>query len=252
MRRVAHWPSSLTLVRHGESTGNVARDAAEAAGHPVIDIAERDMDVPLSVRGREQSAALGRWLCQLPRRERPTVAITSPYVRARETTQVALDAGPLRIPLVVDERLREREFGVLDRLTKAGIMARFPDQAEARARVGKFYHRPPGGESWCDVALRIRSALDSITREYGGEHVLVVAHQVVITMFRYVIEGLTEHEILELDRAHELANCSVTSYVAHGRRGSRGMRRERFNEVVALVEGHAPLTAEPDVPVAPR
>ena len=71
-------------------------------------------------------------------------------------------------------------------------------------------------------------------------------------MFRYVIEGLTEREILELDRAHELANCSVTSYVSVGRRGARGMRRERFNEIVALVEGDAPVTAEPDVPVAPR
>jgi hypothetical protein len=71
-------------------------------------------------------------------------------------------------------------------------------------------------------------------------------------MFRYVIEGLTEAEILAIDRANELANCSVTSYVSVGRRGSRGMRRERFNEVVALIEGDAPITAEPDVPVAPR
>ena len=220
MRRVTHWPSSLALVRHGESVGNVAREQAEATGLPVIDIVERDMDVPLSGRGREQAAALGRWLGELPRRERPTVAISSPYVRARETAEIAVDAAAMRVPLVLDERLREREFGVLDRLTKAGIVARHPDQAEARARVGKFYHRPPGGESWCDVALRVRSSLDSITREYGGEHVLIVAHQVVITMFRYVIEGLTEREILELDRAHELANCSVTSYVSVGRRGA--------------------------------
>jgi broad specificity phosphatase PhoE len=240
------------LVRHGESIGNVAREAAEASGLPVIDIAERDMDVPLSPRGRVQAAALGRWIGDLPRRERPTVALASPYLRARETAEIAIDAAALRMSVVLDERLREREFGVLDRLTKSGILARHPDQAEARARVGKFYHRPPGGESWCDVALRTRSALDSVTREYGGERVLVVAHQVVITMFRYVIEELTEHEILELDRAHELANCSVTSYSSVGRRGARGMRRERFNEVVALVEGEAPITAEPDVPVAPR
>jgi broad specificity phosphatase PhoE len=252
MRRVAHWPSTLTLIRHGESIGNVARERAESSGLPVIDIAQRDMDVPLSPRGREQATALGRWLGELPRRERPTVALASPYVRARETAELALEGAALPLPIVLDERLREREFGVLDRLTKSGILARHPDQAEARARVGKFYHRPPGGESWCDVALRIRSALDSVTREYGGEHVLVVAHQVVITMFRYVIEGLTEREILELDRAHELANCSVTSYASVGRRGARGMRRVRFNEVVALVEADAPITAEPDVPVAPR
>src|SRR5436190_1635271 len=74
MRRVTHWPASLMLVRHGESIGNVARDVAEAAGHPSIDIAERDMDVGLSAQGREQAVALGRWLGALPRSARPTVA----------------------------------------------------------------------------------------------------------------------------------------------------------------------------------
>src|SRR5436190_15276964 len=59
------WPQSLQLVRHGESCGNVARDSAESAGLPMIDIAERDMDVPLSNRGRDQASALGRWLGDL-------------------------------------------------------------------------------------------------------------------------------------------------------------------------------------------
>jgi broad specificity phosphatase PhoE len=156
----------------------------------------------------------------------------------------------MNMPVLLDERLREREFGVLDRLTKSGILARYPEQAEARARVGKFYHRPPGGESWCDVALRVRSALDSVTREHSGEHVLIVAHQVVIFMFRYVIERMTEGEILALARAHELANCSITSFIADRR--TDGMRLTRFNELVAVEEAHAPITAEPDVPVAAR
>jgi hypothetical protein len=30
-----------------------------------------------------------------------------------------------------------------------------PEQAEMRTRLGKFYHRPPSGESWCDVILRL-------------------------------------------------------------------------------------------------
>ncbi|RYE92565.1 MAG: hypothetical protein EOO75_06385, partial [Myxococcales bacterium] len=44
------WPRALWLVRHGESAGNVARDAAEAAGLPLIDITARDVDVELSGR----------------------------------------------------------------------------------------------------------------------------------------------------------------------------------------------------------
>src|SRR4051812_22339768 len=52
----------LGVVRHGESTGNVAATAAETAGAEDIDIPERDADVPLSDTGREQAAAVNQWL----------------------------------------------------------------------------------------------------------------------------------------------------------------------------------------------
>ena len=60
-----NWPARLWVVRHGESAGNVARDAAHAAGLPHIDIAHRDVDVPLSPLGEEQSRALGRWFAAM-------------------------------------------------------------------------------------------------------------------------------------------------------------------------------------------
>src|SRR3954449_3940174 len=207
------WPEALLLVRHGESAGNVARDDAEARGLATIDIAERDMDVPLSATGCEQAAAAGSWLASAASHQ-PTIVVSSPYARTRETARVSLDeSGLTDVELVVDERLREREFGALDRLTKRGIVERFPDEAEARHRLGKFYHRPPSGESWCDVALRVRSAVDTMSREYSRERVFVVAHQVVILMFRYVLERMTEEDILGVDRATEVANCAVTTFV---------------------------------------
>jgi len=238
------------LVRHGESAGNVAREFAEANGHPFIDIAQRDMDVPLSELGERQSRAVGLWLGSLGRRA-PSVVLTSPYVRAERTASIALAAAGLGLPVVLDERLREREFGVLDRLTKAGIQQRYPEQVEARSRIGKFYHRPPGGESWCDVALRVRSVLDSVGREHSGQGVLIVAHQVVILMFRYVIEHLREADVLQISRDTDLANCSVTMF-KFDRRNPQGMTLERFNEVFPLEDASAPVTREPDVPLAPR
>jgi len=246
----SRWPGELLLVRHAESAGNVAAEAAEAAGTTWIDVAERDMDVGLSACGEEQARALGSWLTALGK-STPTAVVSSPYERAARTARLALDAGGLQLPLVLDERLREREFGVLDRLTKHGIVERYPEEAEARARVGKFYYRPPGGESWCDVALRVRSAIDSIARELAGERVLVVAHQVVILMFRYALEHLTERDILAIDAQGELLNCSVTRYTADGTSPPQ-MTLDCYNSSVALDASRAPITREPDVPVAPR
>ena len=85
------WPQRLWIVRHGESAGNVARDAAHAAGHAIIDIAERDVDVPLSQLGEQQSRALGHWFAAQP--ERPDVILTSPYLRARRTAMLIAEAG---------------------------------------------------------------------------------------------------------------------------------------------------------------
>ena len=160
------WPDRFWIVRHGESAGNVAREAAYLAGLAQIDIAHRDVDVPLSTRGEEQSEALAQWFAAMPPDARPDIVLTSPYIRARRTAELIREGGglaPDAEAFVVDERLREKEFGVLDRLTSVGIAARHPEQAEFRRILGKFYHRPPAGESWCDVILRLRSALDTIS-----------------------------------------------------------------------------------------
>jgi broad specificity phosphatase PhoE len=251
------WPGRLWIVRHGESAGNVARDAAMAAGLPEIDILERDVDVPLSATGERQSEALGGWFARMPDGAKPNVVLTSPYLRARHTAAIIEEVGGTERtgPVRIDERLREKEFGVVNRLTKIGIEQRYPDLAEMRAHLGKFYFRPPGGESWCDVILRLRSALDTISLHHSGpdKRVLIVAHQVIVLCFRYLLEGLTEEQILAIDAAGEVANCGVTAYSMNPELGDDGeLQLRTYNFVAPLVEAGAPVTAEPDPPVATR
>jgi len=215
MQHRQHWPEKLWLVRHGQSQGNVARDIAHEAGDHEIGIDVRDVDVPLSDLGHRQAEAAGKWFASLPKDERPEVILTSPYIRAKQTADAICEAGALadgRQKPHVDERLREREFGIFDRLTTAGIRARFPEEAEHRAMLGKFYHRPPGGESWADVILRLRSALNTINLHYADRRVLVVCHQVVVLCFRYILEGLEEAEILKIDKQAEVLNCGICAY----------------------------------------
>jgi broad specificity phosphatase PhoE len=244
-------------VRHGESAGNLARDAATAARLPAIDVTERDVDVPLSETGERQAVALGRWLSEMPVDGRPNVLLTSPYLRARHTASLIEAAGGLQpgAIMTVDERLREKEFGMLDRLTKFGIEQLHPEQAELRRRLGKFYYRPPGGESWCDVILRLRSALDTISLHHSGPgaRVLIVAHQVIVLCLRYLLEGMTEEQILAIDRAGEIANCGVTAYSLNPDIGDEGVLQLRaFNFVAPLESAGEPVTSQPDEAVATR
>ena len=102
------WPQQIWIVLHGQSAGNVARDAAEAEKQLLIAIAERDVDVPLSDLGARQAQALGDWFATLPPEQQPTVVLYSPYVRAQQTAQAVLariDADSLA-SVVADERLR--------------------------------------------------------------------------------------------------------------------------------------------------
>jgi 2,3-bisphosphoglycerate-dependent phosphoglycerate mutase len=251
------WPERLWLVRHGESAGNVARDAAYASGHTHIEIAvDRDIDVPLSDRGVEQSRALGRWFAEQAATERPEVLLSSPYLRARHTGELIRESGGLiaDAPCVFDERLREREFGILDRLTRAGIQQLHPQQAEFRRKIGKFYHRPPGGESWCDVILRLRSALDTLSLHYAMRRVVIVSHEVVVMCLRYLLENLDEARLMAIDQEGDIANCGITEYAFDPRSPlvGGGMVLRRFNYTVPLEEEGAPVTVAPDANVAAR
>lgn len=249
------WPAKLWIVRHGQSAGNVARDAADAAGLGEIDLNIRDVDVPLSELGGRQAAAVGRWFAGLPADGRPEVILSSPYLRARQTAKAICEAGgatgKARPPLI-DERLREREFGILDRLTTAGVLAKFPDQAAHRASLGKFYHRPPGGESWVDVILRLRSALDTISLHHADKRVLIVCHQVVVLCFRYILEEMDEAQILGIDRAGDVVNCGVCAYGFEPNDPSSAPTLLAYNFAAPMEEEGAPVTSAPDAPVAAR
>jgi broad specificity phosphatase PhoE len=249
------WPQEIWLVRHGQSAGNVARDAAEAAAGLRVDIAERDVDVPLSDLGRQQSQALARWFASLPSDRQPNVVLHSPYIRAAQTAALVME-GLSRDELLsvhADERLREKEFGILDRLTVLGIAEKYPELHEQRRHVGKFYFRPPGGESWCDVILRLRSVLDTLTREYNRERVLIVGHQVIVNCFRYLLERMDEAAILTEDRAGDVPNCSVTSYAFDPTLGKRGKLVLRLVNFVAPLEATGtPVTVGKDVPTAAK
>jgi broad specificity phosphatase PhoE len=250
------WPAKLWIVRHGQSAGNVARDAADAAGLAAIDLDLRDVDVPLSTLGQRQSEALGRWFAALPEAEHPQVVLASPYVRARQTAKAICEAGGVaeaaRQP-IVDERLREREFGLWDRLTNAGIRSKYPDQAEQRAIMGKFYHRPPGGESWADVILRLRSALDTISLHHADRRVLIVCHQVVLLCLRYILEELDEAAILAIDKVGDVVNCGLCEYAFEPDDAKDCVPKLiRYNFAAPLIAEAAPVTSAPDRMVAAR
>ncbi|UPO75980.1 histidine phosphatase family protein [Arthrobacter sp. Helios] len=238
--------TELILIRHGESAGNVAATHAQLTGAEIIDVGLRDPDVPLSEAGTQQARALGVWLAALPAGERPESVWCSPYLRARQTADLA-GLAPYRL----DERLRDRELGILDLLTSAGVAARYPVEAQRKQWLGKFAYRPPGGESWADVALRLRSLLRDLDDAEDGRRVAVICHDAVILLMRYVCEGLLEAELLDIAATSSVRNGSLTRLVRPT--GTGTWEAAVFNVVDHLAGAGAPVTEHAgDEDVHPR
>lgn len=231
----------LWLVRHGESMGNIAATRAEIEGREAISLEWRDADVPLSDTGVDQAVALGMRLCTID--PAPQIAWVSPYVRAQQTFALAVADGPAIGAVFADDRLRDRELGILDLLTRKGVAARHPEEAERRAHLGKYYHRPPGGESWADVALRLRSFLRDAA-DSPATAGLVVAHDAVVMLLIAILTRMDEAELLAFAAANTVLNASITRL----RRDGPEWVLEEFSNVDHLEREGADVTVHPGSP----
>ena len=238
---VGAW-TELWLIRHGESVGNVAASAAEAAGAEAIPLDIRDADVALSAAGREQAIALRPWLAATL----PSLAAVwcSPYARARETLTLALGDDIPDARFTVDERLRDRELGILDLLTSVGALQRYPEEIARRRHLGKLYYRPPGGESWADVVLRLRSFFqDASTPGAQVRGALIVAHDAIVMLILHVLLELSEADLLDFAQDHTVANASITHLVRTS--AAQPWELASFSNVDHLARHGAPVTVHP-------
>ena len=147
----------LILARHGETAWNAQKRYQGQA------------DVELSETGRRQAASLARRLAQ----EEIHAIAASDLQRAWETAQAI--AAPHGLSVRAEPRLREINFGDWEGLTYGEIQKRDP-QALAAWEADPFHVPPPGGETLAQVAARVQSALDDVTRSHQDQTVLLVAH----------------------------------------------------------------------------
>jgi 2,3-bisphosphoglycerate-dependent phosphoglycerate mutase len=239
--------SELILIRHGQSAANVAFPAADAKGHLESGLTGPDRDVELTDLGRAQAEALGVWLAGLPADRVPQVPITSPYLRAKETWRIAAETSGLRFPPArIDERLVDRLLGELEMMTRAAISRDFPDEVRFHG-TGDHRWRPPGGESFGDIRVRLTSFMDDVNRDHAGKRVVVTAHDAVVLMMRAVIEDLDWDAVREVSAGNSVKNASVT--VFDGRSGA--LLLDRYNTVDHLAGVDVPASAPPDQATPP-
>lgn len=161
----------LTIFYSPHAT-SVDNEAKRASGHN---------DVPLSQAGREQARKLGQHYAT-----RALDAIfCSDLQRAVTTGEIAFSARGL--PLILDARLRECDYGELTQCPRAQMEAEFP----------RRIHEPfPGGESIAMVVRRVGAFLQDAFATYDGKTIVVIGHRATRYALRYWQSDTTLEELV--------------------------------------------------------
>ncbi|MEU3165521.1 histidine phosphatase family protein [Streptosporangium sp. NPDC006930] len=209
-------PLTITVVRHGQSESNVAFEEALRAGRAVV-LDRPDFEAELTPLGREQATRLGRHLAA---GDPPELVLCSPYLRTVQTWELVaaeLNADP---EVRLEPRLRDHDMGRWSGMNVLAIRDRFPDESENL--IARLYggFRPPDGESFPDLAGRIREVVEELRARHTDRRVLVVAHDSVVLMFRHVMEGVAINSVGE---SGPVGNASFSVW--------RDSKPEIFNEI---------------------
>jgi broad specificity phosphatase PhoE len=181
------------LVRHGESEGNRERRFTISS------------EVPLTELGRRQAREAA---IRIARSFKPEVVISSPFARARQTSQII--AAELKLEIEVVRDLHERDLGYLKGHS-------YDDLREA-ARTDSSYDpthawlwRPRGGESYEDVRRRVVAAIDGLLLRYPTHEVIIVSHGGVMLSLWAHIGGIWQGAYLP-------PNCGIVLVEHDGQR----------------------------------
>ncbi|MFD9337557.1 bifunctional RNase H/acid phosphatase [Streptomyces sp. NPDC060028] len=191
-------PATFVLLRHGETALTPQKRFSGSGG----------TDPELSPAGRRQAAAVAEALAA---RGTVQAVVSSPLRRCRETAQAVADR--LGLQVVVEEGLREVDFGAWEGLTFAEARERFPDDLQAWLDSPKAAPTG-GGESFTAATRRISATRDRLLGEYAGRTVLLVTHVTPVKVLVRLALGAPPEALFRMELS--AASLSAVAYYADG------------------------------------
>ncbi len=231
-------PRNLYLVRHGQSEGNALRRQFEETGDSSLFYANflnvHESQYMLTEKGIEQAKKAGAWLAQNAVKVFDRLLVSN----NNRAMQTAAYLGIDNASWMIDFNLREREHGLLNIMPpikedqKLENQRRFYDSQP-------FLFRPPQGESVADVAQRIHTVLDTLSRECEGQNVIIVCHGHVIRTFRIILERMSLSESNNYLNTEEewgrIPNCAIVHYTRENPQPTSGENLSQYFNWMRIV-----------------
>jgi broad specificity phosphatase PhoE len=183
-KKLAAGTGRFIMVRHGESEGNRDRRFTISS------------DVPLTELGRRQALDAAR---RIKTKFNPDLIVSSPFFRARQTSEII--AAELQLPIEVVHDLHERDLGAL-KGHSYDLLREVVRQDPLYDPSNGWAWRPEGGESYEDVRKRVVRAIDQLRSRLAGREVVIVSHGGVML-------SVWAHAVGSWHGAHLPPNCGI-------------------------------------------
>jgi len=177
----------IIAVRHGETAWNV--DAR----------IQGQLDIGLNDTGRWQARRVGEALAA----EEITAVYSSDLGRAHQTAQSISEVKG--VPVIADEGLRERSFGIFEGKTFDEIHETWPDHAHNWRKRIPEWQPPDGGESLLELRERVTRTMRELAARHPGEQIVIVAHGGVLDALYRIATG----QEVNSPRTWELPNGAI-------------------------------------------
>ncbi len=173
----------LFVVRHGETIRNI------------VGLVQGDTESMLSEKGKEQARALKEKL----RGQTFDIVLSSPLSRAYQTAEIIIEN---KIPIVIDERLNERDYGDFEGHTR--------EEFDYVNYWNFDYNlKENNGESVQHLCMRMDDFLKDMKEKYKDKKVLVVTHSGVARAIYYCIHGIPDDGDMSII---DIPNCNIMEY----------------------------------------
>lgn len=175
---------TLYITRHGETEWNVEKRM------------QGWLDSELTENGIKNAMCLGDSLKQTP--------INAVYSSSSNRTQKTsnLICGDRKVPIIIDENLREINMGVWEGKTQSYIKENYPIQFNSFWNAPQSYI-PVGGETFLEAQERARNVLRRIKSNYSSGNILIVTHSVIIKCLLAIFKNSPVEKIWDPPFIHD-------------------------------------------------
>lgn len=196
IKKILQLQNKYIALRHGESKANAAEiiiSNLQDASNEAYTLNENgEKQVEISVKDAQQKNLLGN----------SVMIFSSPFSRCRRTAEIAKEILGTKDSIIIDDRLRERWFGNLDRTVVGNYNMIWGMDSQAKSSGNNE-------EEIESVVDRTTSLIDDLEKKYSDKTFLLVSHgdvlQILETCFRGIppfqhrsIKALERAEVREL------------------------------------------------------